>query len=77
MGNIIMRDKLLDFLVAVQADEDFGGRPKVGGSITSFMGAGDEFLIGDDAYYLKDGEPHNLAAELNATERGLEIVVIG
>ena len=52
------------------------GKFHVDGSITSFMGAGDEFVVGSDAVYYVNGQPRNLAAALRSTSYGRGITVI-
>lgn len=58
-------------------DTTADGKFCVGGSITSFMGAGEEFVVGGDAVYFVQGQPRNLAAALRSTSYGLGITVIG
>jgi len=57
-------------------DRDVDGRFLVGGNIMSFLGAGEEFVVGADAVYYVDGKPHNLVSALGATSYGQRIVVI-
>ncbi len=42
----------------------------------SFMGAGEEFVVGADAVYYVAGKPRNLVAALGATSYGQGVVVI-
>lgn len=75
-GWIGTQQQLKNFLDVAGADRDEEGRFKVGGSITSFMGAGDEYVVGDDAYYLSGGQKCSLAGGLRTTSYGLSITVI-
>jgi hypothetical protein len=52
------------------------GRFCVDGSITSFMGAGEEFVVGADAVYYVNGEPRHLVTALAATSYGRIVAVI-
>jgi hypothetical protein len=48
----------------------------VGGRITSFLGAGEEFVIGDDAVYYVDGQPRSLCNAIAGTSYSCPVVVI-
>lgn len=48
-------------------DRDEDGKFKVAGTIASFMGAGDEFVVGDDAMAFIDGEPVSIAGLFEGT----------
>lgn len=78
MGNGWMGDAsaMLNFLRVVGADQDEKGCFMVGGSISSFMGAGDEYVVGEDAYYLAGGQQRPLAAGLRSTSQGIGVTVI-
>lgn len=52
------------------------GKFAVDGNITSFMGAGDEFVVDGTAVYYVGGQPRNLAAMLHSTGYGRAIHVI-
>ncbi len=52
------------------------GKFCVDGSITSFMGAGEEFVVGTDAVYYVNGEPRQLVSALAATSYGRIVTVI-
>jgi hypothetical protein len=52
------------------------GKFCVGGSITSFMGAGEEFVVAADAVYYVNGEPKPLVTALAATSYGQVVTVI-
>jgi hypothetical protein len=58
-------------------DTDADGKFCVGGSITTFMDAGEEFVVGADAVFYVKGQPRNLAAALRDTSAGRGITVIG
>ena len=58
--------------------KDDTGAYLVSGCVASFMGAGDEFIVGDDAYGLsEDGRRVHLATALGAQSFGLGVTVIG
>ncbi len=73
-GWIGTQHQLLEVLVAGGADTESDGAFKLAGRITSFMGAGDEFVVGPDAVYFVGGEPRSLVAALGGA--GLEVQVI-
>lgn len=52
------------------------GKFCVRGSITSFMGGGEEFVVGADAVYYVGGEPKHLVTALAATTYGQVVTVI-
>jgi hypothetical protein len=57
-------------------DRSPDGKFRVDGPITSFMGAGEEFVVGSDAVYYVGGKARNLIAALGATSYGRQVVVI-
>ena len=57
-------------------DAGSDGKFHVDGSITSFMGAGREFVVGADAVYYVNAEPQHLVTALAGTSYGLVITVI-
>ena len=78
MGWIGPSSQLLYALKIFGADRDEEGRYNVAGSISSFMGMGDETLVGDDAVFFIAGKPSNLAGALGTTSYGIKGVhVIG
>ena len=76
MGHLICRDQLFHFLRTVGCDTDAGGRFNVDGTIVSFMGAGEEYVIGDDAVFYRQGKACSLAINLQGTSYGTKMVVI-
>jgi len=65
-------------LQVMGADRDEKGNFIVAGSIFSFLGLGEEIVVGDDAEYFVGGKPVNLAGALAATSYGVSgIRVIG
>ncbi|PYQ25644.1 MAG: hypothetical protein DMF56_26995 [Acidobacteria bacterium] len=75
-GWIGRADQLYHVLRMFRCDQDAAGKFCVDGSITSFMGAGDEYVVGADAVYYVDGKPCNLVAALRVTSYGLAVTVI-
>jgi hypothetical protein len=63
-------------LATFGCDRDADGTFCVDGSIVSFMGAGDEFVVDAAAVYYVDGQPRHLAAALETTSYGCSAVVI-
>jgi hypothetical protein len=57
-------------------DTNADGKFCVDGNITSFMGAGDEFVVGGDAVFYVSGQPRNLAGALHSTGYGRAVNVI-
>ena len=57
-------------------DHSPDGKFHVDGPISSFMGAGEEFVVGSDAVYYVAGKPCNLVTALGATSYGAKVVVI-
>jgi hypothetical protein len=51
------------------------GKFCVGGSITSFMGAGEEFVVGPGAVYYVNGEPRHLVTALATTSHGFVVTL--
>lgn len=75
MGWIGRKSELLHCLHSFGCDTDDAGKPKVGGTIASFMGAEEEFVVGDDAVVQINGEPRNICNLLDATSYGLKVKV--
>ncbi len=57
-------------------DRTADGKFCVDGNITSFMGAGEEFVVGASAVFYVNGQPRNLVAALRSTGYGRAINVI-
>ena len=75
-GCYCTREQLLDFLGAIDCDRDEEGEFHLTGSIASFMGSGDDFVIGPDAVYYADGQSMPLAAMyVSVTGRGAVKVI--
>jgi len=68
--------ELSNVLRTLQCDRDGEGRFCVAGNIVSFMGAGEEFSVGEDAVFYVRGKPRNLVSALYATSYGLKIKVM-
>lgn len=73
-GWIGTQQELLEALVTAGADCESHGGFRLEGRIASFLGAGDEFVVGPDAVYFVGGEPRSLVAALSGA--GLEVQVI-
>jgi hypothetical protein len=57
-------------------DRDEEGKFCVDGQIVSFMGAGEEMVVGDDAVAYIDGKPRNICNMLEQTSYGLKVKVV-
>ena len=68
--------ELLGCLAANHCDQDAAGKYCVDGSITSFMGAGDEYVVAENAVYYVAGEAKSLVHALEVGGTGLRGVVI-
>lgn len=78
MGWIGPTSQMLWALQVFGADKDEHGKFLVAGSISTFLGMGEETLVGDDAVFFVDGKPSNLAGALGSTSYGVKGVhVIG
>ena len=78
MGWIGSTSQMLWALRIFGADRDEEGKYLVSGSISTFLGMGDETLVGDDAVFFINGKPQNLAGALGTTSYGVKGVrVIG
>jgi hypothetical protein len=77
MARIITSAELTQALDQLDADKNELGHFFLNGTIVSFMGIGDEFIIYKDATYLKGGESFSLLEGLAETKHGLRIQVIG
>jgi len=77
MGWIGRTDQMLHVLSTLGADRDEKNRFLIVpyGSISVGLG-GDELVVSDEAHYLVDGVPRNLASALNSTSYGLNVRVI-
>lgn len=75
MGWIGNSGELYNALSVAGCDQD-NGKFHVDGSITSFLGLGEEFVVGDDAVYYVSGKPISLVGLLGATSYGSKVVVI-
>jgi hypothetical protein len=74
MGWMGSESQLMAALHENKVDQDEEGMFKVDGEIVSFMGAGEEFVVGDDAVAYIEGKPHNLCTMLEKT--GMKVKVI-
>ncbi len=78
MGWIGPTQQMLYALGIFGADRDEEGRFQVAGSISTFLGLGEETLVGDDAVFFIGGKPQNLAGALATTSYGVSgVQVIG
>lgn len=76
MGWIGSRAQLESALIISNADVDLEGRFVLFGQVVSFLGMGEEFVVGEDAFYTVKGEQINLSKMLNAYSGGFAIEVI-
>jgi hypothetical protein len=65
MGWIGSRNQLFHVLRSFGCDEK-DGQFCVDGNITTFLGMGEEFVVGDDAVYYVNNKPCNLCNALKA-----------
>jgi len=72
-----MHGELMNFLRVMGCDQDETGKFVVSGDIVSFMGMGQEMVIGPEARFYMGGKPVPLAAAYgNTTGRGRCHVII-
>jgi hypothetical protein len=76
MGWIGSNSELMHVLRTFGVDRDEDGKFHVDGKIVSFMGLGEEMVVGDDAVAYIEGKPHNICNMLAATSYGLKVKVI-
>lgn len=76
MGWIGSSNELLHVLRTFGVDRDEDGKFHVDGQIVSFMGAGEEYVVGDEAVAYIDGKPRNLCNMLGVTSYGQKVKVI-
>ena len=75
-GHCCTRLQLEHVLRVCGCDTDAEGRFCVDGTIVSFMGAGEEFVVGPDAVYYRGGQACSLAVALRGTSYGFAAEVI-
>lgn len=64
-------------LNTVGADKDKDGKFLISGAPPiSFMGIGDEMVIGDEVMYMKNDQPVSLAHLMNGTSYGLRGITV-
>jgi len=68
--------QLRNVLAVMGADRNAEGGFVVTGQVASFMGAGEEFVIGSDAQYYVNGQARSLVSALALTSYGSAVVVI-
>jgi hypothetical protein len=66
-GSMIMASELYNLLACCRADKDENDKYFVRGNITSFMGAGEEFVIDSTAQFRREKKWCNLLHEIKAT----------
>lgn len=71
MGWIGLTDQMIWVLQVFGADKDEQGQFMVAGSISTFLGLGDEILVGDDAVFFVNGKPSSLARAMGTTSYGV------
>ena len=77
MGWIGAKPELMNALRVINADKDDEGDFLIGsGKVVSFLGAGEEFVVDDDAVYFVEGRQCALAGLLNSTSYGVGVTVI-
>jgi len=69
--------QLAHFLRVMDCDQNEEGKFLVSGDIVSFLGMGEDFVVGADARYYVGGVPIPLAANYRSTTgRGAAVVII-
>lgn len=76
MGWIGSNSELMHVLRIFGVDQDEEGKFCVDGKIVSFMGMGEEMVVGDDAVAYIDGKPCNICNMLDITSYGKKVKVI-
>lgn len=76
LGHLISAGQLFGFLGVVGCDQGPDGRYHVDGLIVSFMGMGEEYIVGPEAVFYRQGKASSLAVNLRGTSYGLAITVI-
>jgi len=76
MGWIGSGNELFHVLRTFNVDRDPDGKFHVDGQIVSFLGLGDEYVVGDNAVAYIEGKPHNICNMLEVTSYGKKVVVI-
>lgn len=76
MGWIGSGNELFHVLRTFGVDRDEDGKFHVDGQIVSFMGAGEEYVVGDDAVAYVEGKPKNICSMLEVTSYGQKVKVI-
>jgi hypothetical protein len=74
-GSMLLENQLYNVLACFKADKDEKGKYIVRGNLTSFMGAGEEFVIDATAEYRRDGQWCNLLQAVRATSYYMPIEV--
>ena len=76
MGHPIDTNPLMNVLRVFRADQDAEGKFIVRGNITTFMGVGEEWCVGEDAEFRIGGEWRSLPRAISATSYGVPVTVI-
>jgi hypothetical protein len=74
-GSMLVASQLYNVLGCFGADKDEKGKFIVRGNITSFLGAGDEFVIDATAEYRRQGQWCNLLQAVKVTSYHMPIEV--
>ena len=78
MGWIGTENQLMHTLRVMGADRDEDGKFLIYGSApVSFMGMGEEYVVGDDTFYSVNGKKANLVTALSMTSYGTFVHVVG
>jgi hypothetical protein len=77
MARIITREELLKAMDQIGADQDEDDVYIIGGTLVSYMGIKDEFILYQNTTFFKDGISLPLLPELRKTGHGLAVNVIG
>lgn len=76
MGWIGTDRELLNFLAVVKCDREGDKFVVRGAGIVSFLGAGQEWVIGDDAEYRRGEKWYSIAGGLKGTSYGMCVTVL-
>lgn len=72
---MITASQLYNVLACYKAEKDQEGKFLVRGNLTSFMGAGEEFVFDESAEYFANGCWHSLLAAVSTTSYYLPVQV--
>lgn len=75
-GTMLLNSELMNVLAVAGADKDSDGKYVVRGDLCSFLGLGDEWVIGETAQYSKAGEWRSILGIAQVTSYHRPIIAI-